>query len=278
MQGGRRKGRKPVTGWDAAFANAVHIPGGAEYPARWAAAAEAWRAGARGELDLPYGQGARERFDLFLPAGEVRGTVVFVHGGYWRAFGRELWSHLAAGPVARGWAVAMPSYTLCPGVRIAAITRQISQAVQAVAARVPGPLVLTGHSAGGHLVARMGCADVALPVIGRVARIVPVSPVADLRPLVGTEMNRDLRLDAAEAAAESTALWPAPGVPVHVWVGALERPVFVEQAAMLARVWEAGLTVAAGRHHFDVIADLAVAESGLCAALLDEGPNRGLTR
>lgn len=267
-----------MAGWDGAFANAAHIPGGAEYPARWGAAAGAWRAVARGETDLPYGRGARERFDLFLPAGEARGTVVFVHGGYWRAFGREVWSHLAAGPVGRGWAVAIPSYDLCPGVRIGAITRQISQAVQVVAARLPGPLVLTGHSAGGHLVARMGCADVALPVIGRVARIVPISPVADLRPLVGTEMNRDLGLDAAEAAAESPALWPAPPVPVHVWVGALERPVFVEQAAMLARVWEARLTVAAGRHHFDVIADLADAESGLCAALLDEGPNQGLTR
>jgi acetyl esterase/lipase len=278
MRGGRRKGRKPVTGWDAAFANAAHIPGGAEYPARWAAAAAAWRAVARGAVDQPYGRGERERFDLFLPAGEPRGTVVFVHGGYWRAFGRELWSHLAEGPVRRGWAVAIPSYDLCPGVRISAITRQISQAVQVVAARLPGPLVLTGHSAGGHLVARMGCADVALPVLLRVARIVPISPVADLRPLVGTEMNRDLRLDPVEAAAESPALCPAPGVAVHVWVGALERPVFVEQAAMLARVWEAGLTVAAGRHHFDVIEEMAVAESALCCTLLGEGPNQGLTR
>jgi len=57
---------------------------------------------------------------------------------------------------------------------------------------------------------------------------------------------------------------------VHVWVGALERPVFVEQAAMLARVWEARLTVAAGRHHFDVIEEMAVPESGLCTALLEE--------
>jgi acetyl esterase/lipase len=267
-----------VARWDDAFANAPHIPGGAEYPARWARAAEAWRGAARARPGLPYGGGERERYDLFLPEGAQRGTVVFVHGGYWRAFGRELWSHLAAGPVARGWAVAMPSYDLCPGVTIAAITRQISEAVQEVARQVAGPLVLTGHSAGGHLVARMGCADVVLPVIGRVARIVPISPVADLRPLLETGMNAEFGLDMAAAEAESPVLHPAPPVPVHVWVGALERPVFVEQAAKLARVWAARLTVAPGRHHFDVIADLAVAESGLCAALLEEGPNRGLTR
>jgi acetyl esterase/lipase len=248
--------------------NGAHIPGGGDYPARWSAAATAWRDGARGRLGLAYGEGARERFDLFLPDGKPLGTVVFVHGGYWRAFGREMWSHLAAGPVARGWAVAMPSYDLCPAVRIGGITRQIAQAVQRVADEVAGPMVLTGHSAGGHLVARMGCADVALPVLGRVVRIVPISPVADLRPLIETEMNADFGLDQAEAAAESPVLHPAPPVPVHVWVGAAERPVFIEQAGMLARVWDAGLSVVPGRHHFDIIAGMAEADSALVAALV----------
>lgn len=254
--------------WDAAFVNAAHIPGGAEFPARWAAAAAAWRAVAPGRMGVPYGAGERERFDLFLPEGRPEGTVIFVHGGYWRAFGREVWSHLAAGPVSRGWAVAIPSYSLCPEVRIGAITRQVAQAVTVVADQMAGPLVLTGHSAGGHLVARMGCADVALPVLDRVARIVPISPVADLRPLIETTMNDDLKLDMAEAAAESPVLHPAPAVAVQVWVGNIERPVFIEQAGMLARVWEAGLTVAAGRHHFDVVEGLADPGSALCAALI----------
>lgn len=256
--------------WDGAFANAAHIPGGSGYPARWAAEAAAFREGARARLGIAYGGGERERFDLFLPEGKPLGTLVFVHGGYWRAFGRETWSHLAAGAVVRGWSVAMPSYDLCPGVRIGAITRQISQAVQAVAREVGGPLVLAGHSAGGHLVARMGCADVALPCIDRVARIVPISPVADLRPLIETEMNKDFQLDSAEAVAESPVCHAAPGVPVHVWVGALERPAFIEQAGMLARVWDAGLTVAAERHHFDVIAPLQEGDSALLGACLGE--------
>jgi arylformamidase len=256
--------------WDAAFANAAHIAGGSGFPARWAAEAAAFREGARAELGLAYGGGERERFDLFRPEGKPLGTLVFVHGGYWRAFGRETWSHLAAGAVARGWAVAVPSYDLCPAVRIGAITRQIAQAVQAVARAVEGQIVLTGHSAGGHLVARMGCADVALPVIGRVARIVPISPVADLGPLIETEMNKDFQLDEAEAVAESPVCHAAPDVPVHVWVGALERPAFIEQAGMLARVWDAGLTVAAGRHHFDVVEPLRDGDSALVRLLLGE--------
>ena len=47
---------------------------------------------------------------------------MFVHGGYWLRFDRDMWSHLAAGAVARGWACAIPSYTLAPEARISAMT------------------------------------------------------------------------------------------------------------------------------------------------------------
>ena len=86
-----------------------------------------------------YGHGTREVLDLFMPEGAPKGLVVFVHGGYWMKFDRSYWSHLAAGAQAQGWAVAMPSYDLCPRVRIADITRQIANAV-AVAAREIGGL------------------------------------------------------------------------------------------------------------------------------------------
>jgi arylformamidase len=70
-----------------AFANAAHIPGGAEYPARWAAKAAAFRALVR-PVVLEYGPHSRERVDLFRPDGDPRGLVVFVNGGFWRAFDR----------------------------------------------------------------------------------------------------------------------------------------------------------------------------------------------
>ncbi len=257
-----------------AYENGAYIPGAAEYPARWAAAAAAFRAslGARARCDLAYGPGARERFDLMLPAGAARGLLVFVHGGYWLRFGRSDWSHLAAGPLARGWAVAMPGYTLAPEIRIAGITRQIAAALAAAAGEVAGPIVVTGHSAGGHLSARMRCRDVALPepAAARLARVVPISPLADLRPLMRTAMNADLRLDAAEAAAESPALCQdLRAADCVVWVGAEDRPAFHDQAHRLARAWpDARLRVAPGRHHFDEIAEMEAAESPLTEALV----------
>ncbi len=257
---------------DIAYANADFIEGAASYPPRWAARAAAFRARAKARLDLAYGPGARQRLDLFLPEGMPAGLVVFVHGGYWRMFDKDSWSHLAAGAVARGWAVAMPSYTLVPEARISDITREIAAALGFAAGLVAGPVVLTGHSAGGHLVARMNCADVELPgdVAARLARIVPISPLSDLRPLLGTKMNEDFHMDMAEATAESPLLHEVRrGVDTRVHVGAEERPAFLDQARWLVEGWEeARLNIAPGRHHFDVIEALEHPDSPLTEALL----------
>jgi acetyl esterase/lipase len=192
--------------------------------------------------------------------------MVFVHGGYWLACGREDYSHLAAGALARGWACALPSYTLAPNARIAAMTDEIAGAVRAASAMVAGPVVVTGHSAGGHLAARMGCSDLAVPV----ARVVPISPLADLAPLMQTDMNANLAIDPAEADRESPArLALRTGVQAHVWVGGQERPAFLWQARTLSEAWNCPWTVEAGRHHFDVIDGLTDPNSALMAACLD---------
>lgn len=269
-----------IVDWDDAYSNSAYIPGGDTYPARWAERAAAFRAeiagAGRAELDLPYGEGERERYDLFRPEGAAKGTVVFVHGGYWMAFDKGRWSHLAAGPLARGWAVAMPGYTLCPENRIAGITRQVARAVETIARAQAGPLRLTGHSAGGHLVSRLACADAPLSeeVRDRVGHVVSISGLHDLRPLLNTGMNTTLRLDEAEAAAESPALLrPRPSTGITCWVGADERPEFVRQSELLANVWlglgvATALRLAEGRHHFDVIDDLTDPDSELVATLL----------
>lgn len=257
-----------------AYAIGAYTPDWDSYPPRWTAEAAAMREalGDRAELDLAYGAGARNRFDLFHPEGSPRGLVVFVHGGYWRANDKSSWSQLAAGPLARGWAVAMPSYTLAPEARITRIRQEIAAAVNAAAARVAGPLVVTGHSAGGHLSARMRCRDGGLDasVASRLRRVVPISPLSDLRPLMQTDMNADLRLDAAEAEAESPALkTDLFDVQTVVWVGADERPALLDQAYWLADAWpRTELTVVPGKHHFDVIEAMRTPDGALTEALI----------
>jgi arylformamidase len=259
---------------DDAYANAAHIPGAADYPPRWERAAAALREGlleqGLADLDQSYGDSPRQRFDLFHPGGAPKGLMIFVHGGYWLRFDKSVWSHLAAGALSRGWAVAMPSYDLCPHVRIADITAQIAQAVTTAAGMIAGPIALAGHSAGGHLVARMLQPGL-LPdaVAARLCHVMPISPVSDLRPLLRTSMNADFKLDEAAAIAESPALTVERlPVPVTVWVGADERPVFLDQARWLAEAWGCGQVIDAGRHHFDVIDALADGQSGMIGRLL----------
>lgn len=262
--------------WDDAYANGAHIAGAEEFPPRWAARAAAFRdallAKGKCELNIAYGPGDREQFDLFLPDAAPRGLVVFVHGGYWRQFDRASWSHLAEGALSREYAVAMPSYTLVPDISISGITRQVARAIDRAAGMVAGPIYLTGHSAGGHLVTRMLCSDISWSVCfnERIKKVVSISGVHDLRPLLKTALNDDLRLDAAEAEAESPLLrQDVVPVPVVAWVGGGERPVFIDQSTWLARDWEhARLEIDPGKHHFDVIDGLAEADTPLTKALL----------
>lgn len=273
---------RAISDWNDAYANGVNIPRGDSWPEAWLQPARRYRdrivAEGRATLDIPYGDAPRQCFDLFAPAGEAKGIVVFVHGGYWMRFDKSVWSHLAAGAVERGYAVAMPGYTLCPENRIAGITTEIGRAISAIAARSTGPIFLTGHSAGGHLATRMVCADTPLApaVIRRIAHVVSISGLHDLRPLMRTDMNAALGLDETEAIAESPALLrPVDGIRLTCWVGAAERAEFVRQNALLANVW-AGLGARTqaveepDRHHFNIIDGLTDPAHPLVRTLLDK--------
>jgi acetyl esterase/lipase len=258
---------------DDAFAQAAHIPDGAFYPDRWAERARDFRLslGARASLGVSYGPTARQAYDLFLPEEAPAGTLVFVHGGYWLRNDRSSWSHLAAGALARGWAVAVVEYDLCPRVRIADITGQIARAVTRLARATEGPISLAGHSAGGQLVARMLAPDMLAPdIMARIHAVVPIAPVADLRPLLQTSMNGAFEMDLADAEAESPVLQPAPQRPVTIWVGSDERPALLEQSAALADAWAVPRVVAQGLHHFDIIDALEDPQSDMVGFLTSE--------
>jgi arylformamidase len=271
-------GRTDPIDWTDDFDNSSYVPGSEALDDLWSARAAEWRdlLGARAETGIPYGNVARTRFDLFHPEGSPQGLVVFVHGGYWQWMDRSYFSHLAEGARTRGWAVAMPSYTLAPEARVSRIVAEVAAAIAAAAERIAGPVRLAGHSAGGHLVARMACDRAPLPdaVSRRIERVMSISGIHDLRPLLLSEMNDVLKLDRTEAEAESPArLSPRRDIAIHAVVGAKERPELMRQTRLLAESWgRAGAKVSdaylPGEDHFSIVEALAEPQSGLVEWLL----------
>lgn len=268
-----------ITDWDAAYSNRDAVPEFGAILERWRRDAAAFRV-ERPPRILRHGPHDRETTQLFIPEGAPKGLIVFIHGGYWRSLEPDDFSHLAAGGLAHGWAVAAPGYPLCPEVAIADITRSAARAIEAAAREVGGPVILSGHSAGGHLAARMSCADTPLSeaTAARVARIIAISGVFDLRPLIRTAMNGDLRLSLASARAESPILMePREGARLVAWVGRGELAAFRRQSASFAGIWsglgaDAASVEAAEANHFTVIDPLADPASPLIAALVGGDP------
>lgn len=265
-----------MTDWDDAYANMAHITGGDALPDRWMADAAAYRASGVWIEEHAYGADERELFDLVWPDGTPKGIAVFVHGGYWIQTDKSFWTDLAEGARASGWAVCLPQYTLAPDARIAQITQQIGRAITVAAHMVAGPIRLAGHSAGGHLVARMMCDDTPLfpDLNARVDHCLSISGLHDLRPLMRTKMNAKLQLDPPEAARESAALrTPHPRANITAWVGGCERPEFIRQARMLPLMW-AGFDVTArlvldGEHnHFSLLDGLKDKDSAIANAFV----------
>ncbi len=265
--------------WDKAYDNRAAVPDFPEYLERWSAQAQKFReemfAKDKCELSLRYGDRERNVADLFLPDGPAQGLVIYVHGGYWRSLDKTYWSHLAKGALKHGWAVGIPSYTLAPQARITEIVDEIASATMFLSERVAGDIRMIGHSAGGHLVARLLCDDAPLSAAckNRIAHTVAVSGVFDLEHLPKTKMNDDLKIDDEEIHRQSPArLKCRGGVSITCLVGGNEIPEFHRQNELLDG-WRASggtvdIRVSEGKNHFSVVEPLEFEDSEILKLLL----------
>ena len=250
--------------YEVEYNNRARVPENPALMVGWAKDAAAYR-DQHPSSSISYGPGPRNTIDVFAGGGEGP-VVVFIHGGYWQALDGSSFSHCAKGLNNHGIDVAIPSYDLCPHVSVGTIIQQMRTAMRALA-RLGRPLVISGHSAGGHLAACMLATDwpsldPSLPAELVVAAY-SISGLFDLVPLVGTSINTALQLDQTSAKAVSPLFWkpPAHG-SLDAVVGGDESAEYFRQSRTLTEAWAAaGLPTRygtlPGANHFTAIAPLA---------------------
>jgi arylformamidase len=262
--------------YEVEYNNRARVPENPSVMAGWAKDAAAYRA-RHAPRAIAYGAGARNSIDLF-PANDEGPVVVFIHGGYWQALDGSFFSHLAGGLNAHGVTVAIPSYDLCPAVTVEEIIQQMRMATRELA-RLGRPLIISGHSAGGHLAACMLATDwpaydASLPADPVVAAYA-ISGLFDLGPLVGTSINKALHLDDAAARAASPLFWKAPSRgSLDAVVGENESAEYFRQSRTIVEQWgAAGIATRFGAvpnaNHFTAIAPLADPQSPVVARLME---------
>jgi arylformamidase len=260
--------------YEVEYNNRARVPENPSLIAGWAKDAAAYRE-QHAPRSIPYGPGERNRIDFF--PGESEGpVVVFIHGGYWQALDSSFFSHLAGGLNAHGVGVAIPSYDLCPGVTVDRIIQQMRAAARELA-RLGRPLVMSGHSAGGHLAACLlatdwPALDASLPR-DLVVAAYTISGLFDLGPLVETSINKAMGLDQAAARAVSPLFWKAPARgSLDAVVGENESAEYFRQSRTIVDRWgAAGIATrfgtVAGANHFTAIAPLADPQSPMVSRL-----------
>jgi arylformamidase len=270
--------------WEVEYNNRARVPEHPEIFVGWQRDAAAYRAEAaaqgRAELGLPFGPSPRQFIDLFWPAGDRSSAplAMFIHGGYWRSLEPAMFSHLARGMNARGIAVAVSGYDLVPQVAIRDIIAQTQAACLYLWKRLGKKIMVSGHSAGGHLAACMLATDWDMLFPNTPADLVPAayasSGVHDLSPLLHLAGNADFKLDEAEARRVSPVFWPAPqGRTLDSVVGGLESSEFLRQSKLIVDAWANGnatrYEIIPGMNHFTICDPMADPDSPMTARLTE---------
>lgn len=286
---------------DALYDNRARVPEHPTHLKSWAEKSAQARASTKCVLNVPYGVGANDVLDIFLPdtdaatsasvtasenANAPAPIVVFLHGGYWRSLDKSDHSFVAPALCARGICVVVVNYDLCPGstdrpVRIPGITVQVAQALQWLHLHMgsyggdANRMVAVGHSAGGQLAAMMLLGQTSGQGAGAsqplVQQAVSISGVFDLEPLMlAPSFQASLHLDEQQVALASPARWAPPTRgKLRALVGAEESDEFLRQNRLIQQRWGTAAVpvemALLGLNHFSILDTLADPASDLFA-------------
>lgn len=235
-----------------------------------------------GRLDLRYGPGPLQTFDVFPAADPNAPIAIYFHGGYWRAYDKADYRYIPGMLVPQGVTTIMANYDLCPAVTLDQI---VDEAIACVAhvrrhgrdlGGDPERVFLLGSSAGGDLVAMCAAHDFrteGLPS-DTVRGTLSITGVHRLEPVLRIPQNADIRL-TPEMATRNTTFdrVPVTSAPVVVAVGGDEPSEWIRMSVdydtMLRENGIPGdLMILPGEHHYSITQTLADPDTPLARRLL----------
>lgn len=215
---------------------------------------------------IPGSGNSRHLLDLYLPRNARQAPVlVFVHGGYWNFQDKDylrpltgLYANVGIALARRGIAVAVTDYRIAPDVGIEDELMDTARAIAWVQKQIwryggdSRQMVLSGHSAGGHMITLLGLEQSRLRASGvkteYIRGLVPLSPILDIQqmqqskgdwfnwtttyPIFGQRSENYLRYSPRQ-------FFRADMPPLQLIYGGRDEPYLLEQSKTAAQELQA---------------------------------------
>lgn len=193
----------------------------------------------RHSLDQNYGALDLQTMDVFPSKVDHSPILVFIHGGYWRALDKSTYSFVAEPFVKNNMTVCIVNYRLMPAVDMETLLNDINKAISWIRREAfryngnPDRIILSGHSAGGHLALMAYLMDESLR--SGIKGICSLSGIFDLAPIKNSYLNEVLQLDNNDVDNYSLSNKDLSVIkcPVLLSVGAGETDFFIDQSKSL---------------------------------------------
>jgi len=271
---------------DKQYNNRARVPNFAQIVTRWQQQSEALRQQSNTQANLQYGPHARELIDIF-PAERANAPMqVFFHGGYWQAMEKDVFHFIAGGFVGRGITTVLVNYPLAPEASMDEIVDSCRRAMiwlyrhGAKYQGNPDSIFISGHSAGGHIVAMLMATDWPAMAKNLPKNLIKggcaISGLFNLTPIRLSYLNEVLGMDTEMAARNSpVSMSPASESPLIISVGALESEEYHAQSRELYISWsQKGIPAihlpVPKANHFSVLDHLVDTKAALNRAIVEQ--------
>jgi arylformamidase len=218
-----------------------------------------------------YGPSEAEVLDIFRSDQANAPTLIFIHGGAWRAGSKDDYSLLADSFVPYGANLIVVNFDNIPDERITGMVDQVRTSLSwiyenAIALGVDSEkMYLAGHSSGGHLVGVMMTTDWTehdLPA-NIIKGGLSISGLFDLEPVLLSSRSNYVELDEAEQSMLSPMRHlDQIRAPIVLAYGGKETPEFQRHSrefgeALQQTPYQSGLIFLPDLNHFEMLNSMA---------------------